>query len=170
MFVLSFGVDFTCTLYHRSKSQTVSRRLTVSQLFENFLRNEGTEMPRRFGGGNMINRRGGSRTARFTNELSHRFDGPPRTSVPTVVISKCILVRATNDMPNCFNGPPRTSVPTVVISNRIRCRATKNGRRNASPTVDKIKNYPFFKSFCGVLGELFSKSSPNVPPRSPYSS
>ena len=138
MFVLSFGVDFTCTLYHRSKSQTVSRRLTVSQLFENFLRNEGNEMPRRFGGGNMINRRGGSRTARFTNEMSHRFNGPPRTSVPTVVISNCILVRA-----------------------------TKSGRRNASHTVDKIKNYPFFKSFCGVLGELFSKSSPNVPPNVP---
>ena len=35
--------------------------------------------------------------------MSHRFDGPPRTSVPTVVISNCILVRATNETPWRFN-------------------------------------------------------------------
>ena len=121
-------------------------------------------MPRRFGGGNMINRRGGSRTARFTNEMSHRFDGPPRTSVPTVVISNCILVRATNETPwrfntsstasrskhakdACFSHRRRLSLrreqaPALRWQHQIASKSVQQKRRIYNPSVQKAPEIP----------------------------
>ena len=66
-------------------------------------------------------------------------------------------------------GRPKVA-PTVIVHNARRndmafrsdagdsCRACSE----IAPMAKKI-NLSFIKSFCGVLGELFSKSSPNVP-------
>ena len=49
-------------------------------------------------------------------------------------------------------------------------RNAECGMQNAQCRMENGENIPllsFFKGFCGVLGGLFSKSSPNVPFRSP---
>jgi hypothetical protein len=105
----------------------------------------------------------------FENFLKN-FGAPPPLPQWCLIASKSVQKKDGYAI-RPFKRPPeipRVARPFGVRLGSYRAMARYEVSLKDDTSVCTPNHNPFFKSFCGVLGGLFSKSPPNVPPLEKY--